>query len=102
MKPYMVVKVSEGSTVYTSDPESGRGIHCTKPKQLAVNNEDEYELAQNLYLCNSERDAQVLAVWLVGLFPQHTWMVARATEVYSRPPGELVKASFNEKGLLPT
>jgi hypothetical protein len=103
MKPYVVVKYSQGNMmqVYYTDMQSGRNRVAFKQEQDGTEKSDEFEQAQDIYFCDSEDDANSLADMLLGLYPQYIWAVAAVGLVISRPPGPVTRAKFTEKGLLP-
>ena len=104
MKPFIVVKHHNNNTVqlYFASPDTGRNHMCLKIEQNGSEcNHDEFEIEQDFYFCDSEADAEALALYLLARFPQYTWAVAKTSLVVSRPPGDVTRARYSDKGLLP-
>lgn len=103
MSPFIVVKYKPNQMVgmYFSSIENGRGYNAEKFPHKSSERTEEFEEEQDVYFCNTEDTAEVLANHLMYIFPQHTWAVAKVGLVMSRPPGIITKARFTERGLLP-
>lgn len=56
---------------------------------------------QLLYFTDTRAQAEALAVKLCETNPQNEYIVFKSEEFFRRPPQELVRTKFTEKGLLP-
>jgi hypothetical protein len=56
---------------------------------------------QQVWFCDSEEDAELLAADLSKQFPKYQYVVFKSTSMFQAPPGEPVKSQFTPKGLLP-
>ena len=103
MKQFAVAKYTPnmGLMMYFSSQETGRNHTAEKFEQYGTDHNEDFEQTQDLYYTDNEGDAEALALYLLNRYPQFTWVVLRTTLVVSRPPGDVTRARYTDKGLLP-
>jgi hypothetical protein len=101
MKPYTVIKydAQHMAEVFFSNGRQNYLAHKVLQDDTEPNGE--LEPSQNAYLCDTKATAYALAEQLITLYPQYTWIVCANETVLSRPPGDITRAVFTDKGLLP-
>jgi hypothetical protein len=92
------------------DPETGRILRNGRilvyvdGQQVKVDTHEaqDFDCGQICYFTDTQADAETLAGFLARRNPQNRYMTFRTSHVFHAPPGEVQRAEFNEKGLLPS
>lgn len=103
MKPYMVVKAGQGD--FGNFPYRHRGNGFTgiayPLKQPEIKHINDWVENQNVYMADTEADANEIVRYLMEMYPQNSYIIAKSEMAFYRPIGDRKTAKFTKDGMVP-